>query len=290
MSAPVRGNKASKLRSDGKVEKLAPIGPSWSLKSWLRTHQSRYQSQSHPDHPQTQCHPDHCVATGETAVNDTSIGQGVFSAELFFTHCLWPGIFHRDGYHLASFSEVLSWTYCLVEWGSNCVATGDSNDTSIGRVCSSRSCSSRIDYGQVYSTAMATTYYACIMVLTIRYLVASFSEVLSWTYCLVEWGSSCVANDTSIGRQNNTISAPVRGNKASKLRSEGKVEKPAPIGPFWAYFNSGSEPTSRDTSPSRIPTIRRPSSIPTSSIPIPRLAGGPTRNTSPVLALIVLIA
>ncbi|KAI8033027.1 hypothetical protein M5D96_014219, partial [Drosophila gunungcola] len=47
-------------------------------------------------------------------------------------------------------------------------------------------------------------YYACVMALTIRYLVASFSEVLPWTYCLVEWGSSCMAtgdtNDTSIGR------------------------------------------------------------------------------------------
>ncbi|XP_052858195.1 uncharacterized protein LOC128265977 [Drosophila gunungcola] len=91
--------------------------------------------------------------------------------------------------------------------------------------------------------------------------------------------------------------APVRGNKASKLRSEGKVERPAPIGPFWALtstrgraylpaptVNRGSEPTSLDTSPSRIPTIRRPSSIPTSRVPIRRLAGVPTRNTSPVRA------
>ncbi|EDX06730.1 GD25852 [Drosophila simulans] len=49
-----------------------------------------------------------------------------------------------------------------------------------------------------------TAYYACIMALTIMYLVASFSEVLPWTYCLVEWGKSCVAtgataaNDSSI--------------------------------------------------------------------------------------------
>ncbi|KAI8033104.1 hypothetical protein M5D96_014142 [Drosophila gunungcola] len=48
--------------------------------------------------------------------------------------------------------------------------------------------------------------------------------------------------------------------------------------------NRGSEPTSLDTSPSRIPTIRRPSSIPTSRVPIRRLAGVPTRNTSPVRA------
>ncbi|XP_052858065.1 uncharacterized protein LOC128265890 [Drosophila gunungcola] len=90
---------------------------------------------------------------------------------------------------------------------------------------------------------------------------------------------------------------PDSSNKASKLRSEGKVERPAPIGPFWALtstrgraylpaptVNRGSEPTSLDTSPSRIPTIRRPSSIPTSRVPIRRLAGVPTRNTSPVRA------
>ncbi|XP_052857776.1 uncharacterized protein LOC128265637 [Drosophila gunungcola] len=85
------------------------------------------------------------------------------------------------------------------------------------------------------------------------------------------------------------MSAPVRGNKASKLRSEEKVEKPAFIGPSWALtstrgraFNRGSEPTSRDTS--RIPTILRPRSIPTSRIPIRRLAGDPKRNTSPIRA------
>ncbi|KAI8033019.1 hypothetical protein M5D96_014229 [Drosophila gunungcola] len=78
------------------------------------------------------------------------------------------------------------------------------------------------------------------------------------------------------------MSAPVRGTKASKLRSEGKVEKTAPIGPSWALtstrgraFNRGSEPTCRDTSPSRIPTIHRPRSIPTRRIPILRLAGDP---------------
>ncbi|BFG05115.1 sodium-dependent nutrient amino acid transporter 1 [Drosophila madeirensis] len=55
-----------------------------------------------------------------------------------------------------------------------------------------------VAYGQVYSTALATTYYACIMALTIRYLVASFDDVLPWTYCLVEWGSSCVATGATV--------------------------------------------------------------------------------------------
>ncbi|EDV36199.1 uncharacterized protein Dana_GF12074 [Drosophila ananassae] len=65
-----------------------------------------------------------------------------------------------------------------------------------------------IAYGQVYSTALATTYYACIMALTIRYLVASFSEILPWTYCLAEWGSSCVATGSSLG-SNSSLSQGV---------------------------------------------------------------------------------
>ncbi|KAH8405750.1 hypothetical protein KR215_008271, partial [Drosophila sulfurigaster] len=63
-----------------------------------------------------------------------------------------------------------------------------------------------VAYGQVYSTALATTYYACIMALTIRYLVVSFSEVLPWTYCLVEWGPQCVA--TGVTGSNVTHSGP----------------------------------------------------------------------------------
>ncbi|XP_060655006.1 sodium-dependent nutrient amino acid transporter 1 [Drosophila nasuta] len=63
-----------------------------------------------------------------------------------------------------------------------------------------------VAYGQVYSTALATTYYACIMALTIRYLVVSFSEVLPWTYCLVEWGPQCVA--TGVTDSNVTHSGP----------------------------------------------------------------------------------
>ncbi|XP_052840536.1 myosin-2 isoform X2 [Drosophila gunungcola] len=81
------------------------------------------------------------------------------------------------------------------------------------------------------------------------------------------------------------MSAPVRGNKASKLRAEGKVEKLAPIGPSWALISTRGgafppAPTSRGTSPIHIPNRRRPSCIPTSRIPIRRLAGGtPIRDT-----------
>ncbi|XP_073845387.1 sodium-dependent nutrient amino acid transporter 1-like [Musca autumnalis] len=50
-----------------------------------------------------------------------------------------------------------------------------------------------IAYGQVYSTAVATTYYASIMALTIKYLISSFAAILPWTYCRPEWGPECIA-------------------------------------------------------------------------------------------------
>lgn len=67
--------------------------------------------------------------------------------------------------------------------------------------------SAGVAYGQVYSTALATTYYACIMALTIRYLVVSFSEVLPWTYCLVEWGSQCVATGAAVSGNASNVTA-----------------------------------------------------------------------------------
>ncbi|XP_041563507.1 myosin-3 isoform X2 [Drosophila elegans] len=85
------------------------------------------------------------------------------------------------------------------------------------------------------------------------------------------------------------MSAPVRGNKASKLRAEGKVEKLAPIGPSWALISTRGgafppAPTSRGSSPSRIPKRRRPSCIPTSRIPIRSLAGGTPVQDTPLEA------
>lgn len=72
-----------------------------------------------------------------------------------------------------------------------------------------------VAYGQVYSTALATTYYACIMALTIRYLVVSFSEVLPWTYCLVEWGSQCVATGAAAINASNITN--VQGISSAEL-------------------------------------------------------------------------
>ncbi|XP_049308962.1 sodium-dependent nutrient amino acid transporter 1 [Bactrocera dorsalis] len=60
-----------------------------------------------------------------------------------------------------------------------------------------------IAYGQVYATALATTYYAAIMALTIKYLIASFAEILPWATCLPEWGDNCISitsyNSSAIG-------------------------------------------------------------------------------------------
>ncbi|XP_055906517.1 sodium-dependent nutrient amino acid transporter 1-like [Eupeodes corollae] len=49
-----------------------------------------------------------------------------------------------------------------------------------------------VGYGQVLATGIVTTYYATLMAITLRYLVASFSTVLPWSYCREEWGSMCV--------------------------------------------------------------------------------------------------
>lgn len=50
-----------------------------------------------------------------------------------------------------------------------------------------------IAYGQVYATVLATTYYASVMALTIRYLLASLEPILPWTYCHEEWQNvSCL--------------------------------------------------------------------------------------------------
>uniref|UniRef100_W8B974 Transporter n=1 Tax=Ceratitis capitata TaxID=7213 RepID=W8B974_CERCA len=62
--------------------------------------------------------------------------------------------------------------------------------------------------GQVLATGASITYYSSIMALTLRFLIASFSKVLPWSYCREEWGDTCidskknktdvVTNDTNI--------------------------------------------------------------------------------------------
>ncbi|EDW72440.1 uncharacterized protein Dwil_GK20711, isoform A [Drosophila willistoni] len=45
--------------------------------------------------------------------------------------------------------------------------------------------------GQMVATACSITYYSSIMALTLRFLVASFSFVLPWSYCWPSWGGDC---------------------------------------------------------------------------------------------------
>lgn len=50
-----------------------------------------------------------------------------------------------------------------------------------------------IGYGQTMATGFATTYYASVMALTIRYFLASFNEPLPWSSCREEWEETCVS-------------------------------------------------------------------------------------------------
>ncbi|XP_039954948.1 sodium-dependent nutrient amino acid transporter 1-like isoform X1 [Bactrocera tryoni] len=53
--------------------------------------------------------------------------------------------------------------------------------------------------GQVLATGASITYYSSIMALTLRFLIASFSTVLPWSYCREEWGDSCLNETASTG-------------------------------------------------------------------------------------------
>lgn len=65
-----------------------------------------------------------------------------------------------------------------------------------------------VGYGQVFGTAIVSTYYATLMALTLRYLIESCYPTLPWSYCREEWGDTCidskknktdvVTNDTNI--------------------------------------------------------------------------------------------
>ncbi|KAL5286651.1 hypothetical protein ACFFRR_007957 [Megaselia abdita] len=68
-----------------------------------------------------------------------------------------------------------------------------------------------IGYGQIFSTAVVTTYYATTMALTLRYFVASFSFELPWSYCREEWGDSCIPSGQG---PNSTIS---NGSSSAEL-------------------------------------------------------------------------
>ncbi|XP_055854043.1 sodium-dependent nutrient amino acid transporter 1-like [Episyrphus balteatus] len=52
-----------------------------------------------------------------------------------------------------------------------------------------------VGYGMVFVTAMTTTYYASLMALTFRYLIASFASDLPWSKCREEYGPTCINSD-----------------------------------------------------------------------------------------------
>lgn len=64
-----------------------------------------------------------------------------------------------------------------------------------------------IAYGQIYATALATTYYASVMALTIRYLLASLESVLPWTYCHEDWLNVSCISTTAISFSANSTTA-----------------------------------------------------------------------------------
>lgn len=62
-----------------------------------------------------------------------------------------------------------------------------------------------IGYGQVFASAMITSYYAALLALITRYFIASFSAVLPWSECRPEWrAQGCIDSGTS---QNRTVYA-----------------------------------------------------------------------------------
>uniref|UniRef100_A0A1I8MFH3 Transporter n=1 Tax=Musca domestica TaxID=7370 RepID=A0A1I8MFH3_MUSDO len=63
-----------------------------------------------------------------------------------------------------------------------------------------------IAYGQVFATTMGTTYYACIMALTLKYLFSSFATKLPWAYCREEWSSFCFSASDNVTLGGNETS------------------------------------------------------------------------------------
>lgn len=55
---------------------------------------------------------------------------------------------------------------------------------------------------------MCSTYYAALIALSIRFLVASFEAVLPWSECRPEWGPTCIASAKGgLSAVNGTVSS-----------------------------------------------------------------------------------
>ena len=68
-----------------------------------------------------------------------------------------------------------------------------------------------VGMGQVLATCCVSSYYSSIMAITLKYLFASFSAELPWTYCRDEWDSSCLASGADSSENVSWIS----GTKSS---------------------------------------------------------------------------
>ncbi|XP_067627802.1 sodium-dependent nutrient amino acid transporter 1 isoform X2 [Eurosta solidaginis] len=69
--------------------------------------------------------------------------------------------------------------------------------------------------GQVLATGASITYYSSIMALTLRFLIASFSKVLPWSYCREEWGDICLSETALTNGTQNESLAHVQQTKMS---------------------------------------------------------------------------
>lgn len=67
-----------------------------------------------------------------------------------------------------------------------------------------------VGMGQVYATAIVSTYYSSIMAITLRYFIDSFRSELPWSRCKPEW-DSCIPSGSS-GSTNTTWSSDSRSS------------------------------------------------------------------------------
>ncbi|XP_058828159.1 sodium-dependent nutrient amino acid transporter 1-like [Topomyia yanbarensis] len=66
-----------------------------------------------------------------------------------------------------------------------------------------------IGYGQTYSTFIVMTYYASLMGLTTRYLIASFGNPLPWSKCKPDWNATCVDSRMAVSFAENITATKV---------------------------------------------------------------------------------
>uniref|UniRef100_A0A182IT24 Transporter n=2 Tax=Anopheles atroparvus TaxID=41427 RepID=A0A182IT24_ANOAO len=66
-----------------------------------------------------------------------------------------------------------------------------------------------IGVGQTYSTFIVMTYYASLMAVTMRYLIASFADPLPWSECSDAWNATCIDSRLITNMADNSTQAAV---------------------------------------------------------------------------------